>query len=346
MITSKLVKKINDEEMINYTIENDTCRLSILNYGGTIYEFAIKKDEEWINVVASLENIEDYLSEVNPYMNALIGPNAGRIAYGNYKIDDQTKKHSINNGLHHLHGGLQGIHCQFFDVNILSDESKEGIVLSLTICPKEDGYTSSFDYEIQYVLEESTLQIIYNCIPSEKESVNLTNHIYFNLSGNFHRSVEDEYLTLPSSKKAKIHQDNHPYMIQNIEKDGVFDFKNHRSLKEHFMLGSKEFDITLGYDAPFLLNEEGSINLEDKESKLGVEIITSCDSVVVYTANYFDSDMKLRGNVTGKPWCALALETQHMPNGINMKDVEHRFYDKEHPYHETTSYRLYHVKEE
>ncbi len=319
-----------------YTIKNEEIEVTALNYGASITSIKTKdRNGTFENVVAAYDHMQDYILKPGPYLNALVGPVAGRIAHGKYMLDEELQQLSINNGINHLHGGKSGISKKFFDVM----EKENGLEFFLETDHVEDGYKGTFVYKISYILEGNTLRIEYTCIPEEKTLLNMTSHMYFNLSGDMKRSVYDQYLMIPSTKKLKIHKDGYPCQIEEIEKESAFDFQVSKNIKENFDKGSNEFHLTKGYDTPFLLDKGNTICLEDPVSQRKLSIITDQSCVVVYSANYFDDGMILNGNHKAYPFCAIALETQDMPNGINIaKEKSNQIFDREHPYHQTTRY--------
>ena len=84
-----------------------------------------------------------------------------------------------------LHGGLKG-----FDKVVWAGDNyntPEGAVLKLTYTSKdlEEGYPGNLQTEVTYTLtNDNELKIDYKATTDKKTVVNLTNHSYFNLSGN------------------------------------------------------------------------------------------------------------------------------------------------------------------
>lgn len=328
------VAEFHKEAVMEYTIENAFLKVTALNFGGTITGIYWKEDHT--NLVASYLHPQDYIEQGGPYLNALVGPVAGRIAYGRYELDGSHQL-SINNGVHHLHGGESGISKQLFQVEQLSDHK-----LSFHLCCEHaaDGYPNgTYEYTILYELLENTLQIQYHCTPPARTLLNMTSHLYFNLSGMEH-DIRHHQLYLPATKKCRIAQEGHPDEIYKIQKDSAFDFSTLRDIQENLEKGDPEFANTLQYDTPFLL-DKGELTLYDPISTHRLDICTEQNSVVVYSANWFDDALLFENKSKGYPMCCLALETQDVPNGINLADCDcHQIADPQHPYTQTTCYRF------
>lgn len=331
----KKVANYHDEPVYEYTIENKVLKINVLNFGGTISGIYFKEDDT--NMVASFQNKQDYIDQGGPYLNALVGPIAGRIAYGAYEINSVTHQLSINNGVHHLHGGASGVSKKLFDITQTSDTS---LHLHLETSHAEDGYPNgTYVYDIDYVLNDHDFTIHYHGTPPTTSLFNMTNHLYFNLGG-MKEDITHHILQIPSTKKCRIEKECHPSMIEPIIKDQAFDFSSPTEIAHHLNIGDPEFENTKYYDTPFLL-DDGHIILQDPKTSHQLDILTDQSSVVVYSANWFDEHQIFEGGMKGHALCCLALETQDIPNGINIKGCHHhQIYDEHHPYTQTTTYRF------
>lgn len=323
-----------------YTIENEYIQLTALNFGATITELkTADRTGSMENVAASFSDILDYERQEGPYLNAVVGPVAGRIAYGRYTMDHSVHQLSINNGCHHLHGGAGGISKQLFTVEV----EKQALHFHLECRHAMDGFPQgSYVYDVWYRLSGNTLTIEYLGTPPQKSLMNMTSHLYFNLSGNLQDSVLEHDLRMDSVEKLKIHADGHPYQKERIEAEGAFDFRNLISIRKRYELGHPEFQYTRAYDTPFLLGDKG-ITLYHAGSGRRLDIITDAPCVVMYSANYFDDALILNSNKRGEAFTALALETQELPNVVNIEGVTERsFFDPLHPYKQQTVYTFSH----
>lgn len=339
MFTNDAVATFRKEPVYEYTIKNEAITLSALSYGATITGI-YTKDKHGVmeNIVASYDHIMDYEKQPGPYLNAIVGPVAGRIAYGQYEIDHQPQQLSFNSNQHHLHGGFTGVSRSCFHL-IEEDSHATRLHFQLVKSHEEDGYPKGlYTYDIIYALENNTMTIDYLCTPVQKTLLNMTTHLYFNLSGDLKEAITTHDLQIPATKKLAIHEDGHPYKVEQIVDGSAFDFKQLCNLQQNIAKGDVEFTYTKGIDTAFLL-EKKPIILYHKESGRRLQITTDQQSVVVYTANYFDEALDLNKGKHGYPNCCIALETQDAPNGINIPELStHQLYDAHHPYHQTTTY--------
>lgn len=319
-----------------YTIENEVLTLTALNFGATITGIYLKETKQKSeNMVASFRDIMDYERQGGPYLNAIVGPAAGRIAYGTYQMHDEQHQLSVNNGLHHLHGGMSGISKKHFTVQ----EETDTLHFHMETTHDEDGYPKgTYTYDVTYRICGNQLIISYCGIPPVTSLMNMTSHLYFNLSGDMKESICTHDLCIPCTKKEGIHPDGHPYKIENIKKDSAFDFSVMQNIGDKYNISDSEFTYTKAFDTPFLL-EKKPILLYHKNSGRLLRIQSDAPCVVMYTANYFDDNLIWQNGTHGYPMCAIALETQDIANGVNISHCDaHPFADKQHPYHQTTTY--------
>ena len=332
----KQVANYQQQPVYEYTIENKVLKINVLTYGGTISGIYYKEDNKQTNMVASYLDPQDYINQTGPYLNALVGPVAGRIAYGQYE-DHGSHQLSINSGVHHLHGGNSGISKKLFTITQTSDTS---LHLHLETSHEEDGYPKGiYLYDIIYALDHNTFTISYHATPPASSLLNMTSHLYFNLNG-MNEDITHHQLYLPSTKKCKIEQQSHPSRIQTIKKGSAFDFSSLCDIQTNLDKGDPEFLHTIYYDTPFLL-DQGHLTLYDPKSHHQLDITTQERCVVVYTANWFDEALTFENGTKGHPLSCIALELQDVPNGINIKDYQHhQLHDPEHPYTQVTHYRF------
>lgn len=315
-------------EIQTYILKNQFLEVHILNYGGIIDAiYCADQTGKRENVVLSFAHKEDYIKIPGPYLNALVGPVAGRISQGRY----QGRQLSCNDGTNHLHGGFHGISSSFFDMTLKSDQLLEA---RLTRRHDEDGYRGIFQYYITYRLEEDRLILNYDVTCSEPNLLYLTSHLYFNLSGQLKRSVCDEKLYASFQQMMYIDASGAPGEIVNIAKDSPFNFENGQLIADVLHSAHPQFQITRGIDHPFFVN--GEIRLEDELSGRCLKIRSDQPCAVIYSSNYLDDTMLFQNDVKGYPGLGLAIELQDYANGIHFGLGEERQH-----YTQQTSYQFY-----
>lgn len=180
-----------------YTLENKNgVRVSVMNYGAAIVGIETPdRDGRLADVVFGYDRLEDYLG-ANPYHGATIGRYAGRIGQGRFTLGNHEWKLSTNDGAHTLHGGVAGFDKRYWDAEVAG----ESVRFSLTSPAGDQGFPGTLRVTVIYKLTEMDELILrYEATTDAPTVVNLTNHSYFNLTGDL-VSAGRQLLTLHSDR--------------------------------------------------------------------------------------------------------------------------------------------------
>lgn len=341
----KFGKSKSGEEVIKYTLINsNNLKISILNYGGTITNILTPdRDGNLEDIVLGFDNITDY-EEKSPYFGSIIGRVAGRISNAEVQIDENIYRLSRNNGKNNLHGGFRGFDKVIWNVKEIVTQDYIGLELSYFSKDKEEGFPGSLSVKVMYLLNNNNeLDIQYRGVSDKKTLINLTNHTYFNLSGNLKEDVLNHKITINADKIAFVDSDIIPTGELVRVKNSVFDFTKGKKVGKDI---GKEVDQLLncgGYDHPFILNKNCgfAVELDDQKSGRAMKIITDQPVVVFYSGNQISEDLVLRGNTRAKKHSGLCLETQDYPDSINQKNFPTKIYNPGETYTASSKYRFY-----
>ncbi|MDF2614712.1 MAG: galactose mutarotase [Clostridia bacterium] len=320
-ITSANVTLKSGKEVTVYQLTNDKGMLvEVLNLGGIITKILVPDQEGKLeNVVLEWDELDTY--ENDPaYFSALIGRVAGRIYDAKVTINDKVYTFAKNNNGNTLHGGLRG-----FDKKIwtAADETtKEEAVLKLTYFSEdgEEGFPGNLNVTVWYTVNNrNELSIKYKAQTDQDTIVNLTNHAYFNLSGNAKRSVLEQEVYINSDKICKLDQELIPDgEFLSVEEHPAFNFKTSKPIGRDINLEDIQLKYGNGYDHPWILNNgENAVEFYDPISKRCMNITTTEPGVVMYTMNYADAPIKLANGEIQKPNYGACFETQKLPIGYN-----------------------------
>lgn len=313
-----------------YTLKNKFLTVDFLNYGGTIKSIVMNEVDDKRNLVSSYDNLDDLLVDRDFYINALIAPVAGRIAYATYNDGDKDVHLSKDRNNNHLHGGKSGLSFQLLNVEMKSDTEA---VLSLVVDHSEDGFVGTFDYKIIYKLIDNEFIIEYLCTPSEKTILNMTSHLYFNLNGSPQQPVHNHDLYIRSSKRMTIHPDNYPGNVIEIDR-AAYDFNTMKNLGDVLNSDDEHIVKARGLDTPYDIEDDVILQVED----IKLTIKTDAECGVFYTANYFTEDMVLNNGNRGRQHASIAIETQDIPNAINVLKDDKYLFSPDRAYKQKTHY--------
>ena len=294
------------EEIKIYTLENKFLKVEFLNLGAIIKKIEFKDK----NVVLGYEDIEKYRE--NPaYLGAVIGRTAGRIKDGILKLNDTEYQLDKNNNGNTLHGGKNSISHRFWNVQNIEN----GLCFSIKSSNLDNGYPSNMEIKVSYVLNNNELLIKYFATTDSLSYLNLTNHSYFNLSGNPDNTIYEDILKIDSNYLIGINENSIPCETINLD-NNIFDFREDKKLKEFFKADNEQKTIANnGIDHPYIFNEKiGKLEIKNIKSGIKMSVETNNPAVVIYTANYLQ-------DIGFKKHSAICFETQEVPNLYRDKNI-------------------------
>ncbi|SJZ71217.1 aldose 1-epimerase [Cetobacterium ceti] len=327
------------EEVLLYKVKNEFLHIEFLNYGGIIRKISTPdKNGNFENIVLGFNSIEEY--EENPaYFGAIIGRNAGRIKSGLLKIKDKVYNLNLNNGNNNIHGGIKGLHNKIWKSSYEIINNKFTLTLKTTSSHLEEGFPGNINFTVIYILEENTLSINYLGTTDMPTYLNLTNHTYFNLSGNLKNNILSHKIKLNSEKYIQVDSETLPREI-TLGKDS-FNLKEYKFFKDIF--NSKEDQIEIankGFDHPFILEKNKELDgvIIDSLSKRKIEFFTDQPVVVIYTGNYLQEIKNVYDHISGEKYLGFCLETQDYPDVLNFLPNLGKITTKDNPYIQNTKF--------
>lgn len=328
------------KKVLLYTLKNNFMEVEVLNYGGVLRKISTPNKEGVLeNIVLNLPTIKDY-EERSPYFGSLIGRNAGRISNATFSLNGETFTLAKNNGENNLHGGIDNFGHKIWNIEEIKTEDSIGLKLSLESPHMEEGFPGNVKIEVRYILKENELSLEYYGTSDRPTYLNLTNHTYFNLSGDFKRDITDEYLQLDCDKFIAVDESTLPVSINSVE-ETAFDFRKQTLLKDSLYSDDEQIKIVnYGLDHPFILNhtQEKDILLEDKISGRTLNVITDQPAVVIYTGNYLYEVGKLNENVECKKHMGICFETQNYADALRFLPEKAVITTPDSPYIQKTKF--------
>ena len=274
------------------------------------------------NIVLGYDNLEEYIE--NPaYLGAIIGRTAGRIKNGILNIDGKEYNLSINNSTNTLHGGKNSISHRFWNIEKLNNK----IICTIKSPNLENGYPGNIDIKIEYILSENELEIKYYADTDRKTYLNLTNHSYFNLSGDYTNTIYEDILLINSDYFLGINENSIPTNLISLD-NSIFNFRVPKKIKDFFSGDDEQKDLANnGIDHPYILNNKNAVTIKNENTGIKISVETDNPAVVIYTANYLNE-------IGFKKHSAICFETQEAPNLFQDKklNINPTFIDENNSY--------------
>lgn len=318
----KFSTEVNHSQTNLYTLKNKSgMEVCITNFGGRIVSIMVPdKDGKMQDVVLVFDNIDDYIRIPSDF-GASIGRYANRIAQGRFVLDNDTIQLPQNNFGHCLHGGPQGWQYQVYDANLIDNTTLELTRLSPD---GDENFPGNVTAKVTFKLsDDNALDIKYSATTDKKTIINMTNHSYFNLSGDPSQPATDHILYVNADNYTPV---DSTFMTTGEiipVKDTPMDFITPKAIGQDIT----KYDFVQlkngnGYDHNWVLNTNGDITkpaarLTSPQSGITLEVYTNEPGIQVYTGNFLDGSIQGKKGITYNQRASVCLETQHYPDSPN-----------------------------
>lgn len=325
-LNKKDFEKIVDGKQVGlYTLKNPSgAEVAVTNFGGKIVSILVPDNQgNRVDVVLGKSNIEDYMNDQEPYFGAVCGRTGNRIAKGKFTLDGVDYQLAINNGPNNLHGGIKGFNAVVWDAKQIDAQTLELKYLSKD---GEEGYPGNLSVTMTYKLtDNNSVDIDYFATTDKATIINLTNHSYFNLSGEGDTYVGDHELQINAQAYLPTNDVAIPLGDPENVEGTPFDFQSIHTIGERIDASDTQIEYGNGYDHTFIINKidnELSFTAKAYSPKTGIvmETYTTEPGVQLYTGNFLDGSFIGKNGHKYPKRSAFCLETQHYPDSINHPD--------------------------
>ncbi len=313
---------VNDSQTGLYALKNKAgMEVCITNFGGRIVSVMVPdKNGTMQDVVLGFDSIADYINIPSDF-GASIGRYANRINQGRIVLNGDTIQLPQNNFGHCLHGGPKGWQYQVFDAKQIDETTLE---LTRFSPDGDENFPGNVTAKVLFKLtEDNAIDIKYSATTDKTTIINMTNHSYFNLSGNPAQAATDHILYVNADTYTPV--DNTFMTTGEIVpvKDTPMDFTTPKAVGQD--IANFDFDQLKngnGYDHNWILNTQGDITriaakLTSPVSGITLEVYTNEPGIQVYTGNFLDGTVKGKKGIVYNQRASVCLETQHYPDSPN-----------------------------
>lgn len=306
-------------EVVLVRITNESgSYIELTNYGATwVSAFVPDSNGQMDDVILGYPSLEGYISD-SCYIGSTIGRFANRIGSAHFSIGEQEYKLETNDGLNTNHGGLSGFNKKLWNFTLFNS----GICFSLFSPDGEGGYPGNLFVEVCYHFsEDNQVTINYKGESDKRTYLNLTNHAYFNLSGE--KSVLNHYLMIPSNTILDTTKDYIPTGQFRDIRNSPFDFTSPVKLGARIFEKEVQLEWNRGYNHCYVLNQNDSKGLalaailSDPVSGRELEVQTTLPSVLAYTGNYLETSIQGKKGANYDPYEGVCIEAQFFPDTPN-----------------------------
>lgn len=329
---AKFDTTIQGKQVKLYTLKNaNGMEADITNYGGRIVALCVPdKNGDFRDVELGYDNIAQYADTTGGGNNfgAIIGRYANRINKGVFTADGKKIQLPINNNGHCLHGGNDGWDKRVFDVAEANDTT---LKLTLLSSDGDANFPGNVNVTVTYTLKsDNTLDLAMEATTDKETIINMTNHSYFNLSGDPSKPGTNMVLY--------INADNYTPTDSTLMTTGVIksvygtpmDFtKRHPLFQTIGDTSWEDIRIAGGYDQNWCLNtyKDGkgddtrvAASLYSPDSGIFLELYTNEPGLQVYTGNFLGTDTRpAKHGIVYPRQASVSMEPQKYPDSPNKK---------------------------
>jgi aldose 1-epimerase len=321
-----------------FTIQNGNgMTVKAINYGGIITSILVPdKEGKSAEVVLGFDSLTHYTGR-HPHVGPMVGRYSGYVANGKFSIDGVEYTLAKNSGANHLHGGLKAFDKILWNASEIRNENGSGIELSYTSPDGEEGYPGNLEVKVSYIVtENNSLEITYEAETDKKTHVNLTNHLYFNLSGMEGDDVLQHVLQINASHYAVPGDGNIPTgELRTVEGTAL-------GFLEPQAIGSRIGDLQNGYDHNYVLKRENNDQLlqaatvYDPTSGRVMEVQTTHTGLEFASADWLNVSGRSRRHFGKRS--GFLLYPQHLPDSPNRPDFPSTILEPGYKYRQKTIY--------
>jgi aldose 1-epimerase len=309
----------NGSKVDVYTLKSPEVTARIMTYGARVVSIETKdRNGKMGDIVLGHNFVEPYTKGPKVFFGAVPGRYGNRIAKGKFTLEGHPYQLTINDGPNTLHGGTVG----FADLNWTAQEIPNGVEFTLVSPDGDQGFPGKMTAHVRYTLDGNTIHLDYSATTDKPTVVNLTNHTYFNLSGENTPSILNEVITIDADKYTPTDATLIPTGELAPVAGTPFDFTKPTRIGERIDVVNEQLKRAGGYDHNWVLRGKmGELHpaaqLYDPTSGRVLKVVTTEPGVQFYTGNFLDGTHIGKSGTKYVKHNALCLETQHFPDSPN-----------------------------
>jgi len=328
-----------------FTLSNNKgMTVEFSNYGATIVAVHVPDQLGKVENVTLGYDDQSSLAAGKSYFGCVVGRYANRIAGATFAIGDNKYQVPQNDGPNSLHGGINSIDKQVWKARVMNDAIK----FTRSMADGENGYPGNMQVTVTYSLrDDNSLVIDYIATTDQETVLNLTNHAYFNLSGNPEKQILDHEIMIRASAFTPVDSTLIPTGELRPVKGTPFDFTAPAAIGKNISLEDEQLVLGKGFDHNFVLDkqlsDEPAVVVTEPISGRRMEVFTTEPGVQFYTGNFLNGTEKGRGTAY-QHRTGFCLETQHFPDSPNQPSFPSTLLKPGETFKSQTVYRFSTVK--
>jgi aldose 1-epimerase len=322
---------------------------TVITYGATL-QSVVMPDREGrsADVALGYDNIGDYVDKPQ-YFGSAVGRFANRLAAGRFSIDGRSYQTPVNNGKNALHGGTKGFDKVLWQVVSVKNGPVASLTLRYVSADGDQGYPGRMTVDATYSLDESNnLTIEYAATTDKATIVNITNHAYWNLSGEgSSNGAMGHLVTIPADTYLPTDDGAIPTGEFKPVEGTVFDFRKPTPVGDRVRDASDpQIVFGRGYDHNWVIGREVTrdqhlmARVYDPASGRGFELWSNQPGLQFYSGNFLDATSHGKAQKIYRTGDAIVMEPQIFPDSPNQRGFPDARLNPGQTYRNIMTYRL------
>lgn len=333
------------EQVEVFTLSNDRgMRVRVLSFGGILDAVVVPdKQGRCANVILSLPDLAAY--EARPSFSSLLGRYANRIASGGFTLDGVRYDLKSNASGVSSHGGERGFGARNWSGLPYRAGKTVGVVLNYRSVDGENGFPGNLSTQVRYSLDDDNALLLEYTATTDKPTVlNLSHHVYFNLSGE--DTIYEHRVQVFADRYTPIDARKVPTGAIASVAATPFDLRKSARLGDRVTSTHPQMLLGNGFDHNFVLNNQqaGTLTLAAwvaaPASGRVLEVSTTEPGLQLYTGNGFNGSLRDGQGKAILKGAGVALETQHFADSPNRPDFPSTQLRPGQEFHSATRFRF------
>ena len=339
MVKKEAVGFHNGYKLWVVTLTNSKgMEVKLTNYSGAIMSVkAPDRDGNFADVVLGYDDVEGFIKGTSS-QGAICGRFANRIGNAKFTLNGTEYPLYKNDGENTLHGGSVGYNKRVWELLAVEEDETGGethAVFGYTSPDGEENYPGTVAITVDYCLDEKNqLTLTYDAVTDADTVLNLTNHVYFNLS------CSDDIL----GTEMEIYADKYTPVDDGLIPTGEIADVKGTKYDFTYLRPIKELRPEC-YDHNFVLREKAKGEIAEaafaKDTKSGrtLTCLTDMPAMQLYTGGGLKGEAG-KGGAAMTKYKGFCLETQFCPDSPNKPQFPSCVLKKGEEYHHVTVYRF------
>lgn len=337
--------KLKDgRDVHSFTVTNDNgAYIELVDYGATLNKIvAPDKNDNMLDVLVGFDTVEGQ-ELCTDSQGRTVGRVANRIAGKGITIDGKNYQITKNvDGKFTLHSNHE-YETAVWSSEIIGDNSVKFTYHSPN---GAEGFPGEVDNEVKFTFTNDNEVIIdYNCVPTEKCPLNITNHAYFNLKGFDGGQIVDHEVQFFCDAYTPTDNDAIPTGEIRDVTGTAFDFRTPKTIERDVDEKDEQLIIGRGYDHNFAISGyDGTLKkfavVKSDKSGIVLEAYTDLPGSQFYIGNYMNGTQIGKAGKPIEYRTGFCLETQYFPDAANHEEFISNIFSPEKPFVSRTIFKF------